>query len=117
MRAHRDAGWLPIGWFLNDFGKRMSAHTLRSDELQHVHEALFGYGELAQTISLRTTMNLLLASVGIEFDIAPNKTHAGIFGDGHCKENGEEFYFDFSDVNPGLSPAYFRQICGIPPFR
>ncbi|THH10767.1 hypothetical protein EW146_g8268 [Bondarzewia mesenterica] len=122
-RAHQTDGWRPMGWFfLDDRRAEHSACPITRTDLQHIHDSLFGpaeAGKLGKRVSLRTTARLLLASVGITFEIALNQEHAKNRTDGYLERYGDPLIYvcleEVKDEKPGISPAHLRKICGIDP--
>ncbi|TFY83910.1 hypothetical protein EWM64_g103 [Hericium alpestre] len=117
--VHTGQGWRTFGWFC--LGHRRTEHSaclVSRFDLQEVHDALFGpveTGKLGERVSLRGTAKLMLASVGFEFDIALDEEDKAKNGDGHTVNDGARLCL--SARKPGISAAYLRTICGIPPLE
>lgn len=123
QRAHRAGGWRPFGWFyLDDNGRRSerSACPITRADLTRVHDALFGSSEkktLGGKVSLRTTARLLVASVGISFEVAVDAEHAERAKDGYLQSYMDEMYIELESPKPGISAAHLTKICGIQPLE
>lgn len=65
---------------------------------------------LGERVTLRDTAKLLLAVVGIKFDIALVNNGC----DGYLQNIGEIGHLKLKNVKAGISAAHFRKICGIP---
>ncbi|THH10769.1 hypothetical protein EW146_g8266 [Bondarzewia mesenterica] len=119
-RAHCSQGWRPFGWFyLDDRDSERSACPITRTDLQRVHDALFGTaeaGKLGERVSLRTTAKLILASVGIPFEIARDQEEAAEGeNDGYMGSYGSSISLELKSEKPGISAAHLRKICGINP--
>ncbi|KIJ61999.1 hypothetical protein HYDPIDRAFT_169377 [Hydnomerulius pinastri MD-312] len=120
-RSHTRNGWRSFGWFYLD-GRRAehSACTVTKEDLQEVHDALFGDSDeedsLGSKVGLVETARLLLASVGIDFRVAEDEEQKEDDGDGH-RRSYREASFDFAAEKPAISAAHIRKICGIPPLE
>ena len=121
QHAHRTDGWTPFGWFFLDKRRKESSQCpITRADLRRVHDALFGQdseaGGLGTRVSLRTTAELILASVGIAFEIAVNEEEAARGDDGYMGDDGEQHAaLSLESEKPGFSAAHLRKICGILP--
>jgi hypothetical protein len=111
---HSRNGWRSFGWFYLD--DRRSAHSVCSvkrTDLESIHCALFGSMDsgIGDDISLADVAKLLLASVGIGFELAE---------DNKSKDESDGFvrpYFELDADKPGISASHLRRICGIKPLK
>ncbi|TFY83912.1 hypothetical protein EWM64_g105 [Hericium alpestre] len=118
-RMHSGQGWTTFGWFyLDDRRAEHSACPVSARHLKQVHDALFGpakKGKLGERMSLRGTAKLMLASLGIAFDVAVDEEDKDENGDGHT--SSMEACLELAAEKPGISAAHLRKICGIPPLK
>ncbi|TFY83909.1 hypothetical protein EWM64_g102 [Hericium alpestre] len=117
-RMHSGQGWKTLGWFyLDNKDEERCACSMSARDLKKVHGVLFGpakKGKLGERMSLRGTAKLMLASVGIGFDVALDKEDEKENGDGHRGHYEARLELSAgrkSDINA----AHIRKICGIPP--
>ncbi|ETW75219.1 hypothetical protein HETIRDRAFT_120344 [Heterobasidion irregulare TC 32-1] len=121
QHPHRTDGWTPFDWFSLDKRRNESSQcSITRADLKRVHDALFGQdseaGGLGARVSLRTTAELILASVGIAFEIAMNEEEAARGDDGYMGNDGEQHAaLSLESEKPGFSAAHLRKICGILP--
>ncbi|TFY73263.1 hypothetical protein EWM64_g10749, partial [Hericium alpestre] len=117
-RMHSGQGWKTFGWFyLDDKDEERCACPMSARDLKQVHDTLFGpakKGKLGERVSLRGTAKLMLASVGIGFDVALDKEDEKQNGDGH-RVNYEARLDLSAGQKSGIRVAHIRKICGIPP--
>ncbi|TFY83913.1 hypothetical protein EWM64_g106 [Hericium alpestre] len=116
---HAGNGWKTFGWFyLDERRAEHSACPVSARDLKQVHDALFGpttKGKLGERMSLRGTAKLMLASVGVAFDIALDEEDKNENGDGFRRNH--DAHMELDAKKPGISAAHLRKICGIPPLE
>jgi hypothetical protein len=108
-------GWKQFAWFVLDNRDREHSQCVVSPgTMRTIHTTLFGGAgrPLAARIALKDTARLLLASVGIPFEIA----EATGVDDGY----DDEKYSSSSRLSlgrhaPGVSAARLRKVCGLAP--
>jgi hypothetical protein len=112
-RQHRRDGWKPFASFY--LGTRSEEHgqcSITKTGLQSAHDALFGTkksSEIGASIGLRETAMLILASVGVNFDIAQVAGEP----DGHSRLGALELEIECR--TPGICSDRLRKVCGIAP--
>ncbi|KAF9465237.1 hypothetical protein BDZ94DRAFT_1254036 [Collybia nuda] len=114
-RQHRKDGWKPFGsFYLGIRSEEKGMCSIAKPGLQAAHDALFGAkksGEMGASIGLRETALLILASVGINFNVAQV---AGA-PDGYSKLGRLEL--EVNCKKSGICPTKLRKVCGIAPLR
>ncbi|KII91172.1 hypothetical protein PLICRDRAFT_37876 [Plicaturopsis crispa FD-325 SS-3] len=118
-QRHTRDGWRPFGWFyLDERSSIHSACTVTRGDLIDVHDALYGpstAGTLGAAVGPRETALLLLASVGIPFNVARTEAEAHPnqydVNDGYIVQwGGESPCLALDTPKPGLSAAHLRKI-------
>jgi hypothetical protein len=109
-------GWKQFAWFHIASRRREHSQCVISPKtMRAVHATLFGDAgrPLAARVALKDTARLLLAAVGIAFDIADTKDSEG---DGYDDPGyGSLAHLALGDRAPGVTAARLRKVCGLAP--
>jgi hypothetical protein len=119
-------GWKPLAWFFTDEPEddeeaewdagsaaeeeEHSQFSMKPSDLSAAHDLLFGPDKkLAQRVSKKDTLRLLLAAIGMPFHIASRKGerdgYVGVY---------DAVEFQLGEQKPGISAAGLRRVLRVP---